>query len=407
MLSLRLAGTVLAVLPALPALADEKVTPNYLVLPGTDTRLRVYGTVWVNSWYYFNQNLKDAGALVGGEADPLNASSPDHQLGMTAKYSRLGFTTTTPSARWGEITTMIELDYAREQAKNGGANLRHAYVALRGWTLGYTWSNWVDLEAGGETVDMNGPVGQACNGSSRHTQIRYTWPVSQRSRLAFSLEQNPMAWKFKAMVSAPDPKGPTVPDARYPTLVGAYTFSDTWGHVAFRAMEQNYGAFTPRTGTAPSYRPNRWGGAVQLSGAYKFGRDLLAGSVYAGRGLGDYGAGFQGARFDPAGQHLLLYRNEGWQAGYTRNWTARVRSNLVVGGVTFRDAAAAAPASIRSSVNAFVNTIVKLNRNVELGMEYGFENLHTFGANQVLERDGARSGQNRSNKLQVSLTATF
>ena len=407
MLSKPIAGAILATLPACPALADEKPTPNFLPLPGSDTKLRVYGTVWVNSWYYFNQNLKDTGALVAGEADPLNAgSSPDRQWGMTAKNSRFGFTTTTPSAL-GEITTQIEMDFARDQAKNGGASLRHAWVALGGWTAGYTWSNWLDLEATGETVDMNGPVGQACNGSSRHTQLRYTWKAGERSRLAFALEQNPMAWKFKDIVPAPDPKGPTVPDARYPTLVAAYTFSDRWGHVAVRAMEQNYGAYTPAAGPLPEARPSRWGGAVQLSGAFKFGRDLLAASVYTGSGLGDYGAGIQGARIDPAGRQLLLYRNLGWQAGYTHAWTGRVRSNLVLGGVAFNDDAAAAPASIRTAASAFLNTFVKLNRTIELGVEYGFENLQTFGAGQVLDREGARSGQNRSNKVQVSLTANF
>jgi len=407
MLPQRCTGAILAVLSACPVLADEKVTPNYIPIPGTDTRLRIYGTVWVNSWYYFNQNLKDTGALVAGEADPLNpGSSPDRQWGMTAKNSRFGFTTTTPSAL-GAITTLMEMDFARDQAKNGGASLRHACLTLGGWTIGYTWSNWLDLEAGGETVDMNGPIGQACNGSSRHTQVRYTWAAGDRSRFAFALEQNPMAWKFKNIVPQPDPKGPTVPDARYPTLVGAYTYSDRWGHVAVRAMEQNYGAYTPAAGALPEARPGRWGGAVQLSGAFRFGRDLLGASLYTGSGLGDYGAGIQGARIDAAGQHLLLYRNVGWQAGYTHAWTARVRSNLVAGGVTFNNDAAASPSSIRSSTSAFINTFVKLNRILELGVEYGFENLRTFGAGQVVDRDGSRSGQNRSNKLQVSLTASF
>jgi hypothetical protein len=405
--SLRIAG--LAVLLAVPSLADEKVTPNYINIPGTDTRLKIYSTVWVNSWYYFNQNLKDTGALIAGNADPVNANStPDRQFGMTAKNSRFGFTTTTPSARWGDITTMVEMDFARDQAKNGGANLRHAFATLGNWTLGYTWSNWLDLDATGSTVDMNGPVGQACNGTSRFTQVRYTYPMSRRSSLAFSLEQNQMAWEaFKDVVNAPQPPDSTTrPDSRYPTVIGAYTFADEWGHVALRAMQQNYGACTPQTLTAPEYRPNRWGGAVQLSGTVKLGKDLMVASVYSGQALGEYGAGVQGARMPTLGS-FLLYRNEGWQAGYTHPWTQRVRSNLVVGGVNFHNDAAVQPKDIRSSLNCFVNTFVKLTRNVELGMEYGFENLHTFGADQVTNRDATKSGQNHSNKLQVSLTATF
>ena len=73
------------------------------------------------------------------------------------------------------MSTTIEMDFAKGDAKNGGANLRHAYLTLGGWTVGYTDSNWLDGDAGGETVDNCGPIGQACNGASRFTQVRYTW----------------------------------------------------------------------------------------------------------------------------------------------------------------------------------------------------------------------------------------
>jgi len=404
-------AALVAGLVALPSLADEKVTPGYLNLPGTDTKLRVYGTVWLNSWYYFNQNLKDNGALVGGETKPLDArSSPDRQFGLTAKNSRFGFTTTTPSAHWGDIITVVEMDFAREQAKNGGANLRHAYLTLGRWTAGYTWSNWLDLDGTGSTVDMSGPVGQACNGTSRFAQLRCTVPLTRRSSLAFSVEQNQNAWeKFNDVTGVAKPADPangTKPDARYPSVVGAYTYTDTWGHVGLRALGQNYGAYTPAAGTAPQYRPSRWGNAVQLSGGLKLGKDLLVASIYNGQGLGEYGAAIQGARLVSPGD-LRLYSNLGWQTGYTHPWTGRVRSNLVLGGVIFRSNGATRPEDIRSSTSCFVNTFVKLRPSVELGMEYGYENLHTFGANQVARRYGGQAGQNQSNKVQVSLTASF
>jgi len=403
-------AALVAVLVALPSLADEKVTPGYLSLPGTDTKLRVYGTVWLNSWYYFNQNLKENGALVASWTNPLNATeSPDHQFGMTAKNSRFGLTTATPSARWGDIVTVVEMDFSKEHAKNGGPNLRHAYLTLGRWTAGHTWSNWLDLDGTGSTVDMSGPIGQACNGTGRFTQLRYTAPLTKSSTLAFSLEQNANGWeKFNDVTPAnlAETNKTTKPDARYPSLVGAYTFSDTWGHVGLRALGQNYGAYTPANGTAPEYRPNRWGSAVQLSGGLKLGKDLLVASIYNGHGLGEYGAGIQGARMVTPGD-LRLYSNLGWQTGYTHQWTDRVRSNLVLGGVNFRDNAATRPEDIRNSTSCFVNTFVKLRPNVELGMEYGYENLHTFGANQVAQRNGSQSGQNQSNKLQVALTASF
>ncbi|MDR3671418.1 MAG: DcaP family trimeric outer membrane transporter [Holophaga sp.] len=412
MISHRISGAALAaVLVAFPSAADEKVTPNYISLPGTDTKLKIYGVAWINSWYYFNQNLGDASTLIAGQANPLDAhATPDGQYGMTARYSRLGFTTTTPSARLGDITTLVEMDFTKDQGKNGGFSLRHAYVAFGNWTVGYTWSNWLDLDANPETVDMNGPVGQACNGSSRFTQVRYRVPMTQRSSLAFSVEQNRMGWsKFPSDVVRPtDTPATTLPDARYPTPTAAYTFADDWGHLALRAMGQNYGVYAPGTASAAGFRSSRWGGGVQLSGTVKLGQDKLVGSVYTGRGLGEYGVGIQAMRFVPTGQEeLLLFRNYGWQAGYTHAWTSQVRSNLVVSGMGYSNDAAVQPACIRNSMNYFANTYVKLTRNVELGMEYGYENLHTFGANAVTTHGGTLSDHNRSNKLQMSLTATF
>ena len=406
-----LLGAALAALLALPSLADEPRLANDLLIPGTDTRVKANGTVWLNSWYFLDQNLKDDGILLPGD-NALDASAtPDRQIGMTARYSRFGFTTTTPSVRWGEIKTMVELDFAGSPGKNGGANLRHAYIDMGRWTAGYTWSNWLDLDASPTTVDMNGPIGQACNGSSRYTQLRYTLPTGERGRLAFSVEQSVNGWDSFKDVSVPTgngtPSTTTRPDARYPSFTGAWSFTDEWGHLSLRGLAQNYGATTPAAQAGGNLRPNRWGGAGQVAGTLNLGRNQLAGSIYAGRGLGEYGAGLQGARLADSRDRLDLYRNVGWQAGLTCNWTDRVHSGLVLSGVNFSGGDVARPEDVRNAFNGFVNTFVKLDRRVELGMEYGYEDLHTFGHGQVTQRDGSKSDRNQARKLQVSLTAKF
>jgi hypothetical protein len=405
----RLCGAVLtAALGALPAFADEKVTPRYLTLPGTDTRLKIYGIAWFNSWYYFDQNLYDGGSLVAGQADALGArSTPDRQFGMTARNSRIGFTTLTPSGRLGDVTTLVEMDFTKEKSGSGGLKLRHAYASFGPWLVGHTWSNWLDTDAGAETVDMSGPVGQACNGASRFTQVRFRQALGRRASLAFSLEQNRLGWgAFPGDVVNP-PAGPSLPDSRYPTPTVAWTFTDDWGHLALRAMGQDYGVYTPATAGSPRGRADGWGGGLQVSAAIRLGADKLVGSIYGGRALGEYGVGIQGVRYDPAAGQFLLYRNLGWQAGYTHAWTTRVRSNLVLSGVSFRNDAAVAAATLSNSFNGFVNTFIKLGKAVELGMEYGFEDLRTFGASDVTSPGGGRTDRNRSSKLQVSLTATF
>ena len=84
-----------------------------------------------------------------------------------------------------------------------------------------------------------------------------------------------------------------------------------------------------------------------------------------------------------------------------------VRSNLIATGLHFKHSAAVADTDVRQSENCFLNTIVKVARNLEVGMEYGYEGLRTFGPQGVTQRDGSKGDTNRSNKLQMTFTAKF
>jgi hypothetical protein len=410
--SKRLALT--AALLACPALAEEDNT-GFFKLPGTGTRLKVYGMVQVYGQYCFNQFLYDNGPLLGGDTDPRDAgSTPDRQFTMTARTSLFGFRTLSDTASLGTIETKLELGF-----DGGGPNpkgrpkLNQAWIGVRDWTLGYTTSNWVDLDAAPETVDSAGPIGNSCNSRGSYTQVRYKLRINDRAGLAFSIEQNQLAHKSFGAAEDPNPEDvngdrPTTiqPDARYPSVVAAGTWADTWGHLGLRLLAQNYGANRPAS--AGASRPNRWAPAIQLSGHAKVGAHKLVGSVYTGAAVGYYGFSPQGARFDLDGGHVLFYRSTGWQAGYTHNWNPKLRSNLILTGLYFRDdPTVVRDRDIRRAHNAFVNTIIKLNKHFEVGMEYGFENLKTFGPNAVVQRDGITGDTNRSNKLQVTLTAKF
>jgi len=419
-----LAYTALAaVLLASPALADEAANPESPTLFATaDTRFKVYGFVQVYGAYFIDQTLYDNGALIGGNTDPLSAATPDKQFTMTARTSRIGFTTTTPSVRLGDIVTKIELDFAKNNEHGGTPHFREASVKFGRWLFGHTYSNWVDLDAGASTVDFAGPVGQACNDTGKYTQVRYTFPVNPRTSMAFSLERNarshgeffkgtdptPRYEKKPSDTGSPAAQGvTTLPDNRWPTVVGAWTYTDGRGHLGFRAMEQYYGAFTPGTATASQIHSGKWAGAVQLSGAVKLGKDNLVASVYTGQAMGAYGINAQAAKYSPL-DSVKFYRNFGWQAGYTHPWNGRVRSNLVASAIKFsHDPSVVTASDIDSSNNYFVNTFVKLAKNVELGMEYGYETLRTFGAGQVTRADGSNSDRNAASMVQVSLTASF
>jgi len=376
-------------------------------LAGTSTRLQLDGFVQVYGAYFHEQNLNDNGTLVGfAHALDLRAT-PGKQFTASARTTRLGLSAITPTASLGDVLARIEIDFADGPGFGGKPHLRHAFLSFGNWTAGHTWSVWTDPDACGETVDNSGAVGQACFDTGRYTQLRYTVPMGEGARLALSLEKNVTSHGTFPDQSLAGPLVPdsTVPDGRYPSLVAAYTVGGEWGHLGLRGLEQHYGAYTPGSATSGELRSNRWAAAWQVSGALNVGNDKLVASYYNGQALGPYGIGWQAAQYDPQAGQVQFCRNSGWQAGYTRTWTPRFRSNLVAGGVYFRNDSTG-PASLKRAHSYFVNSFAKLAPNLEAGLEYGYEDLRTFGQ-AVTRRDGSMTDRNHNNKVQISLTAKF
>lgn len=404
-----------AALAASPVRAQEADLSHAFPIPGTDSRMKVYGWVQVYAQYCFDQCLYDNGTLIGSETDGKDASAtPDKQFSLNARTSRFGFTTATPS-QFGDVLTNLELSFsAGKPSARGNPKLTQAWVGLGGWIVGYTWSNWINWDAMPETVDASGPIGQTSFDTGRFTQVRYVWRPDPRHTWSVSVEANQRAFKDWAGDNPNHPKTDKTyedtirPDARYPSVVAAYTHRRDWGQVSLRALEQHYGAYRPPAGVVPSARPSIWGGAVQLSGNFQVGRqDKLVYSVYTGEGLGVYGFNPQGINWGTGLDRQCLYHSTGWQAGYTHHWNGRVRSNLIATGLHFKHNAAVRDTDVERSDNGFVNTIVKLTRTVEWGLEYGYEGIRTFGGQAVTQKDGTKGDTNRSSKVQMTLTAKF
>ena len=299
--------------------------------------------------------------------------------------------------------------------------IRHAVLGIGNWTIGYTWSNWLDLTAG-ETVDWVGPVGGASFDTPRFTQFRYTLPIDKNNTLAISLEDTNNQGTFYAGTPVITTKGVVSgdsnaqPDNKYPTIVAAYTYSDKWGHVALRGLAQSYGSYDAN-GTAGTQRTQAWAPAVQGSFGFNIGKDSLVGSIYTGKGMGAYGAdnGYDEVINASTGTTNFT-TSTGWQLGYTHTWTDMVRSNIVVSGLSYGTDAkitsgliADTPANgdIKSAFSGFLNTFVKVAKNCEVGVEYGYESLTTYGAQAVTKTDGSLTNKNAENKFQLSVTATF
>jgi hypothetical protein len=418
MIRSRLVLTALAAgLLAVPSFAVD-ITPTN----STSTRLSVTGFIQAYGTYYVN-----AGQGPNGSIGQDDRTSPSQNFVDTIRTSRLAFNTITPNTELGDISTCFEFDLA---APGGDTNfhIRQAVGTWGNFTLGQTWSNFVDGDAAADEVDWDGPVGQANYDNPRPILASYKWQLNKENSVILGIEHNTGASDGANWGSNNSSNGSynsVSPDSKYPNLVGVYQYYDKWGHIAVRALAQNYAAYTQADGTAVSSsntgtpaHPSKWGTAIQVSGQLNcFGldveRDSLIYNVYTGSGLGAYGIGAQAAYLPVASQNITLYKNTGWTVGYTHTWDMKFRSNLVLSGVNFSSDPSIPTTSstdgtdIKSQNDVQVNTFVKLTKTAELGVEYMFETLKTFGPAGVTKSDGTPSNKNTSSKLEVELKYTF
>jgi hypothetical protein len=183
--------------------------PRSFLIPGTNTSIRVGGTITFNALHFFtggNPNQTTASTTNFGNNGAVN-SAPLHvhnafpgapPAGNTARsrgnditffspqQSKLGVETRTPSA-WGEARTFMEFDWACGNQFTPGNNalistnnlcarLRFAYATLGGLLGGQANSNFADPDSGSDNINFGGMVGSS--GVTRIPQLRYTHPLA-------------------------------------------------------------------------------------------------------------------------------------------------------------------------------------------------------------------------------------
>lgn len=400
-LTTALAAAMLCAAPSLHAVELQSA--------GSDTKLSVYGFVWANANYYMDyyDNGGNAGSLfynTDGTTFGTDFSGvPNNQYDFSRFPTRFGFASSTPSANLGDVKTKIEMDF-----NNGDRvpKLRHANISFGNWTIGRQWSLWNDMDASTDTVDWAGAIGLPCYDTPRFEAINFTAAIDKNNTVAFALERN--TGQGDGTIGTA-----TVADRKVPTLVAAYSYADSWGHLAVRVLGQNYGGYIPATATTSRDRFSKMFWAGMLSGDVKFGKDDLVFGVYSGKALGNYGTGFQAAEFNDTTKDINGIGSTGWWAGFTHNWTDKVRSNIVISGVTFKaDSVLGGTDSntgnyMKTGLYGTVNTFVALTKNLQFGAEYVYEQAKAFGNNVYVKNDGKLDNKFASNKIELALKATF
>ena len=405
-----IAAVAMALALALPAAAfAAEEAPGVFKIPGTDSTIKFYGYVQTDVTFDFSgrdPNVEGNDWAIHLPNVPLDSDAESrvkkNQLYMTARTSRFGLQTNTPT-KIGDVGVKLEGDFNAVNLESGQTftnsvtfRIRHAYGTVGGLLVGQTWSTFLDLNAYPDVVDFNGPGSIAL---IRNPMIRYTLPLAPGIGLAVSAENSPGTDGNDVSDlggSKNITKFQSIPD-----FVANLQASGPWGSASARGITMNFrsaplagGALDPN---GSSYSKQGYGGAV--STALKVGGDTLILQAVGGAGIGRYifNVGLsphEGAVFD-TGTELALWDAFAYHAGFTHVWSPAFRSNVVWSQTFIKDNGNAVALDNRRMDQAFVNSFWTFAKNAEFGLEYGWGRRETFdigGSGQQLAHQNRITG---------------
>jgi hypothetical protein len=236
----------------------------------------------------------------------------------------------------GDTMAFVEMDFytgeGNEVLTNSvGPRLRHAFIKHGNWTVGQTWSTFVNTGALAEAVDFGGPL--VASAFVRQTQIRYT-----NGGFQFAIE-NPESYG-----------GDGTQDAM-PDVVGKYTMSGDWGSVSFAGVFRSLNTAGGESETGLGFGVS---GKVNVGEKDDFRFQLHGGNT--GRYVGAAAAtDLVGEEVEDVTSILVSYRH---------HWNDTYRSSVFYGNTTTdksdRD-------RTHWGVNLFQKVSGKLTRGYEVG----------------------------------------
>ena len=375
---------------AVPAASKaQEAKPGEFKIPGTDSTLKLYGYVQLDTTFDFSgrdPNVEGNDWAIHTANVPLNSSNEaalkKNQLYLTARTSRFGIQTNTPTGI-GPVTVKLEGDFNSPNLESGQTftnsvlfRLRHAYgnidTAAGSFLVGQTWSNFLDLATYPDVVDFNGPGSIAL---IRQPMIKYTAALAPGMSLAIAAENAPGTDGNDFGSLDAQTLIQTLPD--FSANLG---LSGKWGSASIRGVTTRRVQLDGATVSASTKQLTKQGFGGAASGAFKLGADTLVAHGVYGWGISRYifnvglstGPVAVGANGDleniPAGAYHV---------GYTHVWNPMFRSNLVwsqtfiqnpdTNGVNF-----AGSSTNKRIDQAFVNTFWTVTKTVEFGLEYAW-----------------------------------
>jgi hypothetical protein len=367
--------------PAAPAPVMAGAQPGSFKLPGSDTSVKIGGSIKLDTIYDFNGATEaDQMSFV---AIPLRGvvTGNENEFRMHGRESRLNIETNTPTS-YGNLKTFLEADFygtvGTEISSNGSLfRLRQAYAEWGPWLFGQTWSNFTDVPTNVPTVDFTGTAGRS---SVRQAMAMYTARVADRTNLSLSIE-NPFG------------------DVQTDTGAAVTNIDDTPDIIAKLLTDQSWGRFVVR-GMGGRFDVRSAGNREQTAGRYGVGfatklkvfdKDAIFLDATYGKGVGRYlnDAGNEGAAFNITTNSISPQIAYGGYAAYQHQWNDQFSSNLMY-GILHVDNPSFLPAATSNKLveSVHANLFWVPHPKAKIGLEY------IYGFREV--ENGATGHMNRA-----------
>ena len=330
--------------------------PNYFRLPGTRTFMRIGG--YAKSDLIFNPRPPGDPDRFIPASIPIPPPAVVSSSTISVRPSRVNVDFLVPFEK-RDLRFFFEMDFFGSNSTT--PRLRHAYVQGKNLLVGQTFSNFMDPDAGPDTLDFEGPNSQV---NIRNPQVRYTWKMSDGLKASMSVEKPTSDVSFSTPDFAAQPNSPS-PDGTFQLRHEA-----SYGHVQFSTVLRDISAFLPdgRSGSV-------FGWGFNLAGLHKVGRDNLVYEGTYGDGIARYmqdssGLGIDAAVSSPVNPHLDAVPVVGTYAGYQHYWTEKVRSSVVYGFEQAENTPAQLASAFHQSDYSAVNVIWSPLSALDVGGEF-------------------------------------
>jgi hypothetical protein len=295
---------------------------------------------------------------------PVGQNDQGSQFDAHIRQSRFRFTTVTPTDDGDSITGVLEFDMmATPNGDDRISNsytprIRHAFIKYKGWTVGQTWSTFMDVKVLPETLDFIGNTDGTI--FERQPLVKYTSGAWE-----FALE-NP-----ETTVTPQSGSGRiTADDNAIPDAVVRYTHTADWGHFAVAGLVRQlaYDDGLEVDESEVSY-------GVSLTSKIKIGKsDDIRIAFNTGSGLGRYLAlnAANGAVVTPNNE-LENIDSMAYSIAYRHVWNPKMRSNFTYSAFDADiDTNLMSESSTETTYSVRANLIYQVTTAISVGGEYAF-----------------------------------